>query len=225
MDKRFKWNMLITSFIPLWVSIIISDMWDIVIYVVSRWKHLLNLDMDFKYVLFRFLKANGLMISSIMVISIVVVISIVDIKLFIRAKEKEGNSPVGRLLRITRANKLSAEFLLAYILPLIAFDFSDAKGVALFVLYFCVLAFLCIRNNNIYTNIYLEIKKFRMYECDVECRVANGSKVYKNSLVLSRRDLTTRTDGGMRYWDFDNYIYIDLDQDGKNSPIKGGQST
>ena len=96
---------------------------------------------------------------------------------------------------------------------MIAFNFSEVKSVMLFMLYFLVLAYLCIRNNNVYTNIYLEAKKYRMYECDVECRVANGSKVYENTLVISRRDLITRVNGNIRYWDFDNYTYIDLDRD------------
>ena len=30
MDKRFKWNMFITSFIPLWLSIIVADIWSII---------------------------------------------------------------------------------------------------------------------------------------------------------------------------------------------------
>lgn len=80
-------------------------------------------------------------------------------------------------------------------------------------MYFMVLAYLCIRNNNVYINIYLELKKYRMYECDVECRVANGIKIYRKSLVISRRDLITRVDCDLSYWDFDNYIFIDLDND------------
>ena len=27
---KFKWNMFVTSFIPLWISIIIFDLWDLV---------------------------------------------------------------------------------------------------------------------------------------------------------------------------------------------------
>ena len=32
------------------------------------------------------------------------------------------------------------------------------KGIILFVIYFVTLAFLSIRNNNVYTNIFLEFK-------------------------------------------------------------------
>lgn len=30
MWSKFKWDMFVTSFVPLWVSIIIFDVWDIV---------------------------------------------------------------------------------------------------------------------------------------------------------------------------------------------------
>lgn len=69
-----------------------------------------------------------------------------------------------------RANKLSAEFLLAYILPMIAFDYSTCKGIVLFLIYFCVLSFLCVRNNNVYTNIFFELKNKELNESQ-RCRL------------------------------------------------------
>ena len=39
------------------------------------------------------------------------------------------NNPKGKILRATKANKLSSEFLLAYILPMIAFDFGDNGNI------------------------------------------------------------------------------------------------
>ena len=37
MDKKFKWNMFITSFIPLWLTIIVSDIWSIVESGIENW--------------------------------------------------------------------------------------------------------------------------------------------------------------------------------------------
>lgn len=211
MDTRFKWHMFITSFIPLWVTIILADGWDILGYIVQRWHYVKAPGIDIWGAVFRFLKSNALLVATIVIISMLLVTSIGGLNRFLKQKTVEKNLPEGRLCKVSRANKLSAEFLLAYILPMIAFDFSEGKGVMLFVIYFLVLAYLCIRNNNIYTNIYLELKRYRMYECDVECKVANGSHVYQNSLVISKRNLITKVDSDIKYWDFDNYIYIDLE--------------
>lgn len=213
MDTRFKWNMFITSFIPLWISIVIADIWDIGEYIAIRWHYLSNPYFDIGGAIRRFLKTNMLMVISIIIITFIVSISITEINKFIQGKENEKAPPKGRLVKVSRANKLSAEFLLAYILPMIAFDFSQGKSVLLFVMYFGVLAYLCIRNSNVYTNIYLEIKNYRMYECDVECKVANSENIYQKSLVISRRNLITRINSDMKYCDFDNYIYIDLENE------------
>lgn len=39
MDKKFKWNMFITSFIPLWLSIMVSDIWNIAESGIKTWRH------------------------------------------------------------------------------------------------------------------------------------------------------------------------------------------
>ena len=62
----------------------------------------------------------------------------------IRNQESTTNKPVGKITKARRANKLTAEFLLAYVLPMIAFDYSTWKGIVLFLVYFYVLSFLCI---------------------------------------------------------------------------------
>ena len=43
MDNKFKWNMFITSFIPLWLSIIISDIWSIVDSGIKNWLYTDNI--------------------------------------------------------------------------------------------------------------------------------------------------------------------------------------
>lgn len=111
-----------------------------------------------------------------------------------------------------KANKLSSEFLLAYILPMIAFDFGNAQNLVLFVIYFSVLAYLCIRNNNIYTNILLEFKGYRIYTCDLTCKVLEDNHTYHDSIVISKSDLTQETGNDVPYWDFENYIYITADR-------------
>ena len=50
---------------------------------------------------------------------------------------------------------LSSEYLLSYILPLFAFDFTVWHQVILFLVFFFVLAFLCICHNYFNVNILL----------------------------------------------------------------------
>lgn len=73
-----------------------------------------------------------------------------------------------------------------------------------------MLAFLCIRNNNVYTNIWLEFKGYKMFLCELEADRMGRTHLYIDCLVISKNNLTTEIDNYMEYWDFDNYIYIDL---------------
>lgn len=213
MWSKFKWDMFVTSFIPLWVSIIIFDVWDIVDCAITSYpKKGKPLEK-----LLSFLSDNAIPIISIVVITIVVALSIFGINGFLKERERSAQNSSGTILRAKKANKLSSEFLLAYILPLIAFDFSDLKSIALFLTYFAILAFLCIRNNNIYTNVMLEFKKYRIYSCDIERRLPGERSItYYDSLVISRDDLTSLENKKIKHWDCDNYIYIHIKENSDN---------
>lgn len=206
MDRKFKWNMFITSFIPLWLSIIVSDAWSVIESATSSWK---NEDSLICNLIIIYTK-NRVCIIVILVIGVLMLTSIFSINLFLKDKCKNFVSPKIKVNRAMRANKLSSEFLLAYILPMIAFDFAEFKSVVLFAIYFGMLAFLCIRNSNVYTNIWLEFRGYRMYLCDLEVNIMGNACVYADSLVLSKNNLTLKTGNNIECWDFDNYIYIDL---------------
>jgi|GEM_PF-602518 len=213
MGPKFKWDMFVTSFIPLWISIIVIDIWGIIDYSIANWN---KCNSTFEN-LMELLYGNLLLVMTIITIVVLVISSMMNIKKFLKERNADAHKPKGKIVVARRANKLSSEFLLAYILPMIAFDFGDIKNIVLFVIYFAVLAILCIRNNNVYTNIYLEFLGYKMYDCDIECKVMESTHNYTNSLIISPNDLTTAIDNEIPYWDFENYIYIILcDEEGEN---------
>lgn len=206
MDRKIKWDMFITSFMPLWLSIIVADIWNIVDIVTDKW----SCSKPLKYNLFEMYKKSQVSVWVVIVICVLMFISIFSVNKFLKDKKSDSISPKIKIKKAVRANKLSSEFLLAYILPMIAFDFTELKSVSIFIIYFAMLAFLCIRNNNVYTNILLEFKGYKMYLCDLEADRMGRSHIYRDCLVISKNNLTIEIDNDMQYWDFDNYIYIDL---------------
>lgn len=213
MWTKFKWDMFVTSFIPLWVSIVIFDIWDIVECAITSYSKEENI---FEKLL-SFAWDNTIQIASIVVIIVVVTFSIRGINKFLRERECSKQNPTGTILKAKKANKLSSEFLLAYILPLIAFNFGELKSIVLFLTYFAILAFLCIRNNNIYTNIMLEFKKYRIYSCDIQRPIPGDQTIiYYDSLIISKDDLTSLENKKIKYWDCDNYIYIHIKENNDN---------
>ena len=205
MDIRFKCSMFITSFIPLWISIIVSDCW----VLLSGAVKLLKYDSILLSII-NICKVYYLCIIVIIIITFVMVSSIFYIKKFIREKRSNTNPPEICIRSAVKSNKLSSDFLLAYILPMIAFDFADLKNLVLFLIYFTILAFLCIRNNNVYTNIFLEMKGYKMYICNLEKNNIGVVSKYEDCLVISKNNLTIDIGNNMGYWDFENNIYIDL---------------
>jgi len=211
MWRKFRWDMFVTSFIPLWVSILVMDIWTCIAVLVEKWDSKISIWKN----IFSCIQSWILQVISIFIIVVMVVVSIIGIKTFIKDREIFKNNPKGKIVKATKANKLSSEFLLAYILPMIAFDFGNIKNISLFVIYFVVLAFLCIRNNNIYTNILLEFMGYKMYTCDIECSVMEKMHIYHDSLIISKIDLTQMESNTVTYWDFDNYIYITVNEENK----------
>ena len=207
---KFKWDMFVTSFIPLWFSIIVIDIWNIVLCILDNWdskeKFLDNLN--------NVLCGSIVQLVSIVVIAALLLISIIGINTFLNKKlsNSEKQLPKGRIEKSTKANKLSSEFLLAYILPMIVFDFGNLQNLILFIIYFSVLAYLCIRNDNIYTNILLEFKGYRIYACDLTFNVLEKEHTYHDSIVISKTDLTQEEGNKISFWDFENYIYITADR-------------
>ena len=207
MWTKFKWDMFITSFIPLWLSILIFDIWDLTvdsISIFSKSGKLLQKLIDCAL-------NNSVQIVSIVVIAFVICNSIRGINRFLKERESTDQNTPSSLLKARKANKLSSEFLLAYILPLIAFNFGDITDIVLFSIYFAILSSLCIRNNNIYINILLEFKNYRLYVCDIQ-RTLPGDQVaiYYDSLVISKNDLTALEGKVINCWDCDNYTYIHI---------------
>ena len=198
--------MFVTSFIPLWISIIVIDIWTVIESTTKKWNCAARLWENMLTATIN----NLLPIITILLLLFLVISSMISIKKFLDNRMKENNKPKGTIKSARKANKLSSEFLLAYILPMIAFDFENIKAVVLFIIYFSVLAILCIRNNNVYTNIFVEFLGYKMYECAIECQGLSDKYLYENCLLISRIDLTLEIGNDLPYWDFENYIYVIL---------------
>ena len=97
---------------------------------------------------------------------------------------KEGTTP-HKVISATEEKTITAEYLLSYILPLFAFDFTQWSQVILFLIFYLTLGFLCIRHNYFSVNIILEIAKFRFYTCMVENE--DGQKLEQR--IISHRRL------------------------------------
>lgn len=162
MSKIFSLCLYHTSFAPLWISILFIDIKSCIENPSNRWTEYISI---------------GCILISCLIALIVLLAALC-------ANGKEGTTPV-KIVTATEEKSITSEYLLSYILPLFAFDFTQWSQVILFLIFYLTLGFLCIRHNYFSINIILEIANFRFYTCMVE----NEDGKNKEQRILSHRRL------------------------------------
>lgn len=138
-------SMFFLSFAPLWVSVLFLDIKSIVeneTPLCTEW-------------------------ISICIIVVLSLFSVIILSRSLRVKNRAGIQK-HRITHIEEQKSITAEYLLSYILPLFAFDFTVWDQVILFLIYFLTLGYLCIKHNQLSVNIVLELLHYRFYLCEME---------------------------------------------------------
>lgn len=162
MSILFQYSLFFLSFVPLWISITFVDV-----------KSILT-------------GSESLYTEYISIVCILVATFVSAMVLFFHLhKQGQEGSQKQTILDIQEEKALTAEYLLSYILPLFAFDFTLWEQVVLFLIFFVTLGFLCIRHNYFCINIVLEIVGYRFYQCKIE----NDDKVNTERIIISKKRL------------------------------------
>lgn len=105
--------------------------------------------------------------TEIISITLILVTSIISLIVLMLELNPNGTKSSQEYTIITAKEEktITAEYLLSYILPLFAFDFTVWSEVVLFLIFFSVFAFLSIRHNHFSVNILLELMRYRFYSC------------------------------------------------------------
>lgn len=163
MSKLFSFSLYYISFAPLWLSVLFIDLKSCIENSENLWTEKIS-------------------IGCILIFAIVCLIV-----LLIELHTNDKESAVPQILKQAKEEKnITAEYLLSYILPLFAFDFTTWNGVILFLIFFFTLGFLCIKHNYFSVNIVLELANFRFYTCTFK----NEDGIETEQTVISRRKLT-----------------------------------
>lgn len=143
MNELFKSAMFFTSFLPLWITVLFIDIKSIIDNKVNLYTEYIGI----------YCILLGLLGSIIIIWGSIKNIKNSDFKKY-------------KIIEATQEKGITSEFLLSYILPLFAFNFTEWDSVIQFIIYFGILAFLCIRNNNVYANLLFELKNYKFYTCE-----------------------------------------------------------
>jgi hypothetical protein len=183
MSKLFFFSLYFTSFTPLWLSVLFID---IKSYIENS-------------------QSTVVEFYSIIVILIIWLISILIIKMVLFSKYEEGTTRF-ILNSVKEEKSIASEYLLSYILPLFAFDFTKWDSVILFLIFFVTLAFLCIRHNYFSVNIVLEVLKYQVYSCEIE----NDDRISLTTSIISRKNLMAKKGEEIRLKALNNEYKLDV---------------
>lgn len=167
MNKLFKTAMFFTSFIPLWITIVFLDIMSII--------DKMNTNIKTEVIGICCIVA-GLITSAIIIFHSMRSVTDNDYTKY-------------KILTVEQEKGITSEFLLSYILPLFAFDFTKWNSIIEFLIYFLILAFLCIRNNNVYANLLFEVKNYKFYTCEMQW-IAESKTTPIQMMIISKKPLT-----------------------------------
>lgn len=191
MNVLFRIMMFISSFFPLWLSILILDLFKFNITNIKTFK-----DSPLKIQLTIIAMAIFIFISFVLII-------------FVKANSKNENTSY-ILKNVNKEKSITTEYLLSYILPLVSFDFAKISNLILFGIYMLLLAFLCIKNDNVYINVILEFIGYSMYSCEVSYKNSLNEEISKNIIIISKSNLVqvNNQNYGIKIFEFDGTIGI-----------------
>lgn len=172
MLRLFQPCLYFLSFLPLWLSITFQDVMSILDSRTHIWTEIISLT----------LMGVGVLISAGVVI-----------KQMCSAQKGAMTRP--RIENATKQKAITAEYLLSYILPLFAFDFTKWREVVLFLIFFATLTFLCLKHHYVYANIVLELFGYTCYDC----KLVNTDGSCFESVVVSASELTGMIDHPINY--------------------------
>lgn len=179
------WCMFFLSFCPLWISVLFID-------IKSIYEKNLNLWTE---------------VISILMIVITAIISLVV--LLCELNPRNANNKQEYILISAKDEKtITAEYLLSYILPLFAFDFTVWHEVILFLIFFAVFAFLSIRHNYFSVNILLELMQYRFYSCELK----NEDSISISKIVVCKETLSAQAGGTISVRAINNEYVVKLSE-------------
>lgn len=182
MSLFISFSMYFLSFFPLWLTILFIDIKSLFDGGGDKWTEII----------------------SVIVILVCALISLII--LFIKFYVADDEKYVLKIEKAKESKTITAEFLLSYILPLFAFEFTQWDEVIKFLIFYLIFGFLCIRHNYFSVNIILELMRYRIYDC----RLKNADNKVVEKTVISENTLTMRKGENIEVKMINNEYCLDL---------------
>ena len=187
MSKCLTFALFFISYLPLWVSVVF---------------------MDIKSIVESNMKDSYIEIASIIVIILILIASLIMVCVQLASGSRE-NTISYEIKEAKEQKMVTFEFLLSYILPLFAYEFTEWSGIVLFLIFFGTFWFLVARHNVFSANILLEIKGYRFYDC----KLVSIDNTEIEMCILSKRRLIRMKGETVYIKSLNNELKLDVDRE------------
>lgn len=188
MSALLSFSLFFVSFLPLWISILFIDIKSVFIdrtqYPFTEWISIITI-------------ALGLILSMIIVLAAFL-------------KKEYGSSGIYTLKEAKLNKTVTFNFMMTYIMPLMAFEFTEWAGAALFVFFFLVSWYFNQRYHVFSANLILELCGYRYYDCILQVVDVTRSDICKEYTLLSKRNLLIQGQDEICVKSLNNEIKMDV---------------
>lgn len=145
MNIMLSFSLYFLSFVPLWITVLFINIKSLIMKSQNPYTEIL----------------------SIIFIILFSAISLLVLKVNFSISEKDTVEKF-EIITVKECKTITVEFLLSYILPLFAFDFTLWDETVEFLIFFFILAYLSIKHNVFSVNIILEWSGYKLYDCTLK---------------------------------------------------------
>ncbi|MBQ7794071.1 MAG: hypothetical protein IJ366_06060 [Clostridia bacterium] len=145
MNIMLSFSLYFLSFVPLWITVLFINIKSIIMKSQNPYTEIL----------------------SIIFIILFSAISLLVMKVNFSISKKDTVEKF-EIITVKECKTITVEFLLSYILPLFAFDFTLWDETVEFLIFFFILAYLSIKHNVFSVNIILEWSGYKLYDCTLK---------------------------------------------------------
>ena len=133
------------------------------------------------------------------------IMSIVIMMRTFKSLSKE-NSEKFRITDVQEQRTAALEYVLTFVLPMFAFEFTKWESCILFAIYFLSLLILCSKHNLLFANMVFEVLNYRFYDVTVQ---NENSRSVKRA-VISKRHLENMQEEDIYLRSMNNGFWFDV---------------
>ncbi len=182
MNNLLSFSLYFLSFVPLWITVLFINIKSLIMKSQNPYTEFF----------------------SIIFIILFGAISLLIVKESFSISEKDTVEKF-EITTVNECKTITVEFLLSYILPLFAFDFTLWDETVEFLIFFFILAYLSIKHNVFSVNIILEWSGYKLYDCTLK----NNDDATIDKIIVSKNVLRTCTGKHIKIKALNNDFVLD----------------